>query len=87
MDKPGARIVIASDGPYLVSGGLSLTEQSLSGDEHGNTWDFEEVGRVDVEERYALCRCGQSSNKPFCDGTHAHVGFRAHPAESDPARS
>jgi CDGSH-type Zn-finger protein len=27
--------------------------------------------------RAAFCRCGQSSNKPFCDGTHRAVGFRA----------
>ena len=29
------------------------------------------------DTRVALCRCGQSSNKPFCDGTHRVVGFRA----------
>ncbi len=72
---PDAQIVIAPDGPYLISGGLSLSEQSLSIDEHGNTWDFEETGRLDAPERYALCRCGQSANKPFCDGSHARVGF------------
>ena len=31
------------------------------------------VSRV---ERGALCRCGHSANKPFCDGTHAKVGFK-----------
>ena len=33
-------------------------------------------------ERVALCRCGQSGNKPFCDGTHKRVSFRDGPANS-----
>ncbi len=28
-----------------------------------------------TQQSYALCRCGQSSNKPFCDGTHAKINF------------
>jgi CDGSH-type Zn-finger protein len=74
-DPGDAQIVIAADGPYLVSGGLSLSEQSLSVDQQGNTWDFTDLGSIDAPERYALCRCGQSANKPFCDGSHGRIGF------------
>jgi CDGSH-type Zn-finger protein len=43
--------------------------------EHGEplTWKTGEV--VTTDERYALCRCGKSTNKPFCDGTHNREGF------------
>ena len=30
-----------------------------------------------VRETLALCRCGASKNKPFCDGSHRHAGFKA----------
>jgi 3-phenylpropionate/trans-cinnamate dioxygenase ferredoxin subunit len=30
-----------------------------------------------VKERIALCRCGGSTTKPFCDGTHSKIGFQA----------
>jgi CDGSH-type Zn-finger protein len=32
---------------------------------------------IDRCTKAALCRCGQSANKPYCDGTHKSVGFRA----------
>jgi uncharacterized Fe-S cluster protein YjdI len=44
----------------------------------GNLKFIDARGTVTREDtRAALCRCGQSSNKPFCDATHRAVGFRA----------
>jgi CDGSH-type Zn-finger protein len=52
------------DGPLLVRGPFTLRDQD------GNEI---EVGRKTV----ALCRCGKSRTRPFCDGTHQLVRFRA----------
>ncbi|MFN0246624.1 MAG: CDGSH iron-sulfur domain-containing protein [Kofleriaceae bacterium] len=57
------RITPAENGPLLVSGPAEV----VSG-----------TGRTtDRCEKAALCRCGQSANKPYCDGTHRKVGFVA----------
>ncbi len=69
-------ILITVNGPYVVSGSVPLTEQVLTVDETGNTWDFTDTSAdLPASETYALCRCGQSGHKPFCDGSHARVGF------------
>jgi CDGSH-type Zn-finger protein len=41
----------------------------------GGSWTWEVGSTLDAPETYALCRCGHSSNKPFCDGTHARIAF------------
>ncbi len=56
-------ITIRPNGPYLVSGPIALL------DENGAPVSTE--GR----DKVALCRCGGSTNKPFCDGTHSKIGF------------
>jgi CDGSH-type Zn-finger protein len=59
-------IKIRPSGPYLVSGPIDLT------DADGNPVTIPE-GKTTV----ALCRCGGSTTKPFCDGTHSKIGFDA----------
>lgn len=48
------------DGPYMAKDLKKLTNQK---------------GPIETKETIALCRCGGSANKPFCDGTHATIGF------------
>lgn len=80
MPGPGkkgeARIQVTKDGPYLVSGGIPLVKQVLVCDRRGNSVGWKEGDRVPAPETYALCRCGRSKNRPFCDGTHAKSHFR-----------
>jgi len=56
-------IVTIKNGPYIVNGPVELI------DADGN--------KFPVDKRMALCRCGASTEKPFCDGTHSKVGFQA----------
>ncbi|MBN4076177.1 CDGSH iron-sulfur domain-containing protein [Gemmatimonas aurantiaca] len=34
---------------------------------------------IECKEKFALCRCGESKNKPFCDGSHKQCGFESNP--------
>lgn len=58
------KISVRPNGPYIVEGPISIVD----GD--GNEFKLE-------GERAVLCRCGQSSNKPFCDATHRTSGFES----------
>ncbi len=60
-DASSARITVIKDGPYAISG-VELDGQAF--------------GEGAAERKYTLCRCGASKNKPFCDGSHWHVGFK-----------
>jgi CDGSH-type Zn-finger protein len=63
------------NGPYLIRGPFAIVDQD------GN--------EIAVERRVvALCRCGRSQIRPFCDGTHKAIGFQADsgaPAMEHPA--
>jgi CDGSH-type Zn-finger protein len=69
------KIVISENGPYLVSGGLPLGKEISEIGEEGEPERWVRGKQYPARENYALCRCGQSYGKPFCDGTHAGIGF------------
>jgi len=60
---PDVTIETIKNGPYIVKGAVELI------DADGKAFP--------VEKRMALCRCGASTEKPFCDGTHSKIGFQA----------
>jgi CDGSH-type Zn-finger protein len=62
--EDSAVVTVYEDGPLIVRGRFAITAQ-----------DGQPIpaGRRTV----ALCRCGRSAIKPFCDGSHARTGFRA----------
>ena len=74
-NKSDAKIEVTKDGPYLVSGDLPLSEQSIVTNAEGESLDYREDKKYPAQKQYALCRCGHSANKPFCDGTHAKIQF------------
>lgn len=74
-DTPAFAISVRKDGPYVVSGGVPLLRKSIVRGEGGESMTWRREARVPADPEYRLCRCGHSSNKPFCDGTHGRIGF------------
>jgi CDGSH-type Zn-finger protein len=71
---PAVKITVRPNGPFRVEGPISLV------DVNGQAWDL--TGKPAI----SLCRCGLSSKRPFCDGTHGREGWRcdASPIPTEP---
>jgi CDGSH-type Zn-finger protein len=74
-DKSQVRVTVSENGPYMVTGDIPLAKQTIVADAEGGSETWQEGSAVAHRETYALCRCGASGNKPFCDGSHLKVGF------------
>ena len=77
MTEPtqGKKIVVTRDGPYMVSGEVPIAIQIITPNREGSSWEWKEGESFDGKSGYALCRCGHSQSKPFCDGSHTKIGF------------
>lgn len=64
-------IEVLRNGPILVHGKVPLRQQFITPDENGGSWEYTDGKTFETQETTALCRCGHSKSKPFCDGSHA----------------
>jgi CDGSH-type Zn-finger protein len=69
------RIRVSRNGPYFVSGRVPLANMTIGYDAGGFAYRWRKGREFPVPEKYALCRCGRSKTKPFCDQSHTQVGF------------
>ena len=60
-ENSNTEITIIKNGPLMIKGSLSIKHKD---------------GKEETQKEVYLCRCGQSENKPFCDGTHKKCGFK-----------
>jgi CDGSH-type Zn-finger protein len=67
------KIKIIKNGPYIVTGSVPIEEKIIVFE--NSDYSYTKGRELQQAETYALCRCGQSGNMPFCDGYHAFIGF------------
>lgn len=82
-DEKKYMITICKNGPYLISGAIPLSQKIIKYDSKWDSCTWQDDKTFPKKDTYSLCRCGQSHDKPFCDGTHIKINFNgtetAHP--------
>lgn len=71
------KVQIKDNGPFLVQGDVSIL------DAEGNEFKAEGKAMPSANSVIALCRCGASTNQPFCTGNHKQAGFESAPRASE----
>lgn len=69
------RVTVTRNGPYRVTGHVRFADLTITTDAAGVSEEWAEHDRPEGAAAVALCRCGHSGSKPFCDGSHVRVGF------------
>ena len=69
------KIIVRKNGPYFIAGKFLLVKEYIITDDEGMPVAWSKGEAFSEQASYALCRCGHSANKPFCDGTHETFGF------------
>jgi len=67
-DEP--TITVLPAGPYVASGSVPVRQKTPIVPEHGEPLTWKTLPTAEAKDKAALCRCGGSSSKPYCDGTH-----------------
>jgi len=73
MEKD-VKITITKNGPYVLYG-IPLNKEFIETDKKGYPISYKKIKDYPKQETCSLCRCGKSSDKPFCDGTHLKIKF------------
>jgi CDGSH-type Zn-finger protein len=68
-------IKVSKNGPYLVLGNIPLSQKTIQYDSQNDSCQWKDGKNFPRQDNYALCRCGHSNNKPYCDGTHLKIHF------------
>jgi CDGSH-type Zn-finger protein len=70
------KVKILTDGPYVVTGGVSLAKERAALGKEGEPEFWKKDKDYPKQKEYHLCRCGKSKDKPFCDNySHTSTGF------------
>jgi len=81
--KTNKKVVISTNGPYLVSGNVSISKEISTIGEEGEPEKWVKGEKYEAHESCALCRCGKSNNKPYCDKTHIKINFNGEETASN----